>query len=318
MNQEASTSSIPKVQVPTRYRRKLDHMGDLADGGLPFDMIPRKLSRAFIEGDFPVAKFRLLLCMMSHAGGFHVKRAYLEKRFDSKTLQKYVKELIDEGYIEVETVSREGGGVVKLYHVRSVQYWAIYSQSDDTLINGDRQIDDTLLRGGREEGVLKETNSEKSNSTHITRTRDEPQQKQVEKSDRPTYGSDEQKQFVEWAVGYAREQGLRLDPNVLMQTVGLVANNLRFTVEEMRELWPFYVIAIMERNDPNPAAKFFQWAKTEQQAKLRQRQRDQNRDTKGFHRGKSRGTTVPTINTTPEQINALALQQMRERGELEE
>jgi hypothetical protein len=96
-----------------------------------FDQIPERLSRAFIDGDFPVAKFRLLLCMMTNDENFHISRAYLKKRFDNSTLCKYIEELIDEGYIEVEAVSRPTGGTMKIYHVRSTRYWALYRQSGD-------------------------------------------------------------------------------------------------------------------------------------------------------------------------------------------
>jgi len=148
-------------------RRRLDHMRDLADGFDRFDMVPRKLSRAYIDGKFPESKFRLLLCMLSHSDGFHVKRAYLEERFGHSTLVKYLKELQVEGYIEVESVPMPTGGTMKLYHVRSAEDWDLYRQPADPPVNGGPVNGGPANRGLKDPKVKKESKNQNNNDDGI-------------------------------------------------------------------------------------------------------------------------------------------------------
>jgi len=149
-------------QANNNPRRKLEHLTDLADGFDQWDMIPRRLSRAYIDGKFPESKFRLLLCMMSHSGGFHIKRAYLEKRFSDKTLAKYCKELALEGYIRLESLPAVRGGVMNLYHVQPLSCWAIYAQFDDPSLSGVRPSVEPSLSGASPSGDHKDTNPSSS------------------------------------------------------------------------------------------------------------------------------------------------------------
>lgn len=154
-------------------RRRLDHMRDLADGVDQFDMVPRKLSRAYIDGKFPESKYRLLLCMMSHSDGFHVKREYLEKRFGQSTLVKYLKELQVEGYIAVESLVMPTGGTMKLYHVRSLEHWDLYRHPVDPPVNGGPVNGGPVSRGLKDPKCKKESKETKPSDDEGSRGSEE-------------------------------------------------------------------------------------------------------------------------------------------------
>ena len=111
-------------------RRRLEHLADLQEGVDKFDMVPRCLSRAYFDGKFPEAKYKLLRVMMSHGEYFRVKRKYLEGIFAKKSLAKYLPQLISEGYIEVESVQLKRGAPENVYHVCSICDWLIYRQNE--------------------------------------------------------------------------------------------------------------------------------------------------------------------------------------------
>ena len=124
-------------------RRRLEHLADLQEGVDKFDMVPRCLSRAYFDGKFPEAKYKLLRVMMSHGEYFRVKRKYLEGIFAKKSLAKYLPELISEGYLEVESLQLKRGAPENVYHVRSICDWLIYRQIEyGSLGNGFRGDDD--------------------------------------------------------------------------------------------------------------------------------------------------------------------------------
>lgn len=111
-----------------KKRRHLDHMPDLQEPGGPgFTMVPRPLSDAWLNGDkrMPDKKFKLLYILLSHASNFQVKRSYLLKRFDKDTVSKYMKELLDEGYIRLEKVPSKRGGYENLHHVNPINMWDV-------------------------------------------------------------------------------------------------------------------------------------------------------------------------------------------------
>ena len=141
-------------QVQKAPRRRLEHLADLQEGVDKFDMVPRCLSRAYFEGQFPEAKYKLLRIMMSHGEYFRVKRKYLEGIFAKKSLCKYLPELISEGYLEREELVLKSGGYENVYHVRSISDWLVYRQSVDGFLSDGRQGNDH-----------KDTNPSSSSST---------------------------------------------------------------------------------------------------------------------------------------------------------
>ena len=131
MTHATDSNPADSKQAKNHPRRRLDQLTDLSDGFDQWDMIPRKLTRAFIDKKFDDRKFRLLLCMMSHSGGFHVKRKYLEERFKDDVLKRFLSELQLEGYIRCESVPTQRGGYMNLYHVRPLSDWELYRQPVD-------------------------------------------------------------------------------------------------------------------------------------------------------------------------------------------
>ena len=154
MIQPTDSNPAQSKQAKNHPRRRLDHLTDLSDGFDQWDMIPRKLTRAYIDGKFPESKFRLLLCMMSHSGGFHVKRSYLEERFSPNTLSKYVSELTKEGYISLESILNTAGRSINLYHVRPLSDWKVYCQNVDPIASEVRNSVDPPESGGPRMGGL--------------------------------------------------------------------------------------------------------------------------------------------------------------------
>lgn len=142
---DQSQSLAKQKNQSTKIRRRLEHLADLQEGVDKFDMVPRCLSRAYFENKFPEAKYKLLRVMMSHGEYFRVKRKYLNGIFSSKTLLKYLPELISEGYLDCETLDCKTGGVMNVYHVRPITDWLVYRQTVDASQGNDRQTVDASL-----------------------------------------------------------------------------------------------------------------------------------------------------------------------------
>lgn len=108
--------------------RNLDYLADLTDG-VRFTAIPDRVTRAFIDNEMPVSKYKLLCVMLTHSRNFQIWSTYLRKRFDQRTLKKYVAELTDEGYIRVERVTTSNNRTANVYHVNSIHEWSIYKDA---------------------------------------------------------------------------------------------------------------------------------------------------------------------------------------------
>lgn len=154
MNHSLSSNPTSIPQEKKTPRRRLEHLADLQEGVDKFDMVPRCLTRAYFEGSFPEAKYKLLRIMMSHGEYFRVKRKYLEGIFAKKSLGKYLPELISEGYLDKEELPLGSGGYENVYHVRPITDWLIY-----------RQVVDGFLSDGRLGNDLNDTNLNDTNSS---------------------------------------------------------------------------------------------------------------------------------------------------------
>lgn len=309
---QATTNPTAVQQVKIEPRRRLDHLTDLSDGFDQWDMIPRKLSRAYIDGKFPESKFRLLLCMMSHSGGFHIKRAYLEKRFSDKTLTKYCKELVIEGYIRVESLPATTGGLMNLYHVQPLSCWKLYAQIDDPIPNDECQTADPSLSGASLSGDHKDPNLKDPNlnlnPTVKTRVRDvyeSERQAETRNPYEPTIGNPDHKEAIAKMVEDGRNQGLLIKPDDLARSIGLAIQNLQATFPAIQELWPIAVAGMLERLERNPATGFFNWIKADLAYKKRQRQNDERYAAKSIA-GKNRRITqesipAPNVELSPEE-----------------
>jgi hypothetical protein len=108
-------------------------MVSLAEGENPFTMVPRVLSDLWLTKKMPDSKFKLIYVMLSHSKGFQIKRRYLEKIFSNSTLQKYLPEIEDEGYIRIEKVPCPTGGHYKVYHTNRMDEWDICKVDDPSL-----------------------------------------------------------------------------------------------------------------------------------------------------------------------------------------
>ena len=126
------SNNTDNKQVENKTVRQLNHLPDMTSG-VSYTPIPLKLIRAYIDKKIPEAKFKLQCVMLTHDRDFKIWSTYLRKRFDQRTLSKYTKELVAEGYIRVEearTVVEKNGKKrkvnVNVYHVNSVHEWQIY------------------------------------------------------------------------------------------------------------------------------------------------------------------------------------------------
>ena len=109
-----------------KHIRRLDYLEDCLNG-TPFDMIPSLLGKAYLNGTMAEPKFKLIFLCIHHAPKFEIWRTTLEKTVSKASLKKYLPQLIDEGYLEVDAIpTGRGGAVKKVYHVRSVEHWAVY------------------------------------------------------------------------------------------------------------------------------------------------------------------------------------------------
>lgn len=307
---QATTSPSSSKQEKKSPRRRLDHLADLADGFDQWDMIPRRLTRAFIDNKFPVAKFRLLLCMMSHGEGFHVKRSYLEKRFGDDTIKKYSAELELEGCIRIEALPSARGGVVNLYHVQPLRLWKLYDQIDDPLEQVVRKNVDPPAQGARGQGGLKDLNLKDLNldPTHTARARDLQSKPVIQAEENqisipeietelarhtPTTGNPENREQIGQMVLAAKNQGLFVQPNDLANNIGLAMQNLQVPFPLVLELWPIAVLAFLESKERSPASAFFKWIKAELAYRNRQRQYDEKAAAKAVYSGKKRAHREP-------------------------
>ena len=274
-------------------RRRLEHMADLADGGDQFDMVPRRLSRAYIDGEFPESKFRLLLCMMSHSANWHIRREYLEKRFSNKTLTKYLTELEVEGYIQAEVLPGKHGGVIKLYHVRSIDYWELYRQPADPSLSLDRQNADPSPSTGCAPDLgkgYKDTNANKTNSEN-THT-----QGKVEPVDlnQPKYDQLAKKMSDELAKFH-----VRTDIKLMALNFSLVRENLRWEWERIEATFGeavAYLVARRKYVAMDPAYDYYKFCS------------NYRNPAKGRTPTKSNASTVTTTAskpTTAEELDAL-------------
>ena len=281
-------SSSPSIRNP---KRKLDHLADLADGYDQWDMIPRRLSRAYLDGKFPEAKFRLLLCMMSHSGGFHVKRNYLEERFSPNTLAKYLSELKLGGYIDVEQLRNNAGRLINVYHVRALSDWALYRQNVDPIVSEARPFVDPIVSEAIAREDHKDFNS-KDFKEDLNRTtlhaparmnldieperqgKADPQEAKQEPEDntKPRYGSDAHKLLTSDLIKHGKAEGLFVVPDDLSRFIALACQNLGASESMIRSLWPIAVAGMLESKERNPAKCFFNWIKREIDAQERARQ----------------------------------------------
>ena len=264
-------------QSPKHFKRRLDHLQDIADGKDQFDMVPRKLSRAYIEGRFPEAKYRLLLCFMSHSKSFHVKRSYLESHFSTHTLSRYIPELENEGYIQAESIQLCNGGKAKFYHVRGLEHWDLYRQNVDPIAQQgiEKSKQHTALEQGTypavEQGTypaleqgLKDTNLKESNFKENKEEEkrgdaaiaalDTPKETKKTKPEKtvPTKGNPEHREAVTQMVKDAKNAGLRVDPDSLALTV---------------DTWPLAIVGMLEKGNARPAAAFYNWVRFEMKAR---------------------------------------------------
>jgi hypothetical protein len=105
--------------------------------------------------------------MIHHSKKFQIWRTTLEKTVSKASLKKYLPELIDDGYIEVEEVpTGNGGSVKKIYHVRSLAHWAIYD--DNAKLNGSL-VNGSSMNGSSVNDITKPTdNQTNKNKTKLT------------------------------------------------------------------------------------------------------------------------------------------------------
>lgn len=120
MNNERSSAS----QYHQQFRR-LDHLGSIQEG-CGFTAIPDVLMDAYLNGDIPIAKFKLICVMLRHSAKFKIRRSYLSARFSEKTLQKYLPEIEADGFVRRERVPLDTGGHEVIYHTNRVECWRLY------------------------------------------------------------------------------------------------------------------------------------------------------------------------------------------------
>ena len=236
MTHATDSNLADSKQAKNHPRRRLDHLTDLSDGFDQWDMIPRKLTRAYIDGKFPESKFRLLLCMMSHSGGFHVKRSYLEERFSPNTLSKYVSELTKEGYISLESILNTAGRSINLYHVRPLSDWKVYGQNVDPIASEVRNsvepiASEAIAKKEYKDPNLKDFNSD-LNPTVKTRVREVPESERREPETRnpfePTIGNpDHVLQRLEHGVSLKSADYKRTDNYVELGAQPILVKNTR-------------------------------------------------------------------------------------------
>lgn len=125
-----NSDSPSQVKTNTeRYIRRLDYVADCTNGNR-FTMVPDKLMTAWLDGRMPEPKFKLICLMLHHAKTFQIWRSTLEKTVSNNSLKKYLPQIIDEGYVEVESIRTGRGGAIKnVYHVRALEYWEVYRES---------------------------------------------------------------------------------------------------------------------------------------------------------------------------------------------
>ena len=264
-----ATDSNPSdsKQEKNHPRRRLDHLTDLSDGFDQWDMIPRKLTRAFIDKKFDDRKFRLLLCMMSHSGGFHVKRKYLEERFKDDVLKRFLNELVIEGYIRLESVPAQRGGYMNLYHVRPLTDWELYRQPVDPPESGvSANLSIPPNPGPREGGDHKDFNLKDFNSELDPHTHTAP--KGVNKTEQPPKNKEKPKnQAEDLAEKFGNElhkYGVIIDLKLMAMNIGLVSQNLGKSWEWMDQTFGEAVAYLCGRRNyvaMDVGHDYFKWCK---------------------------------------------------------
>jgi len=266
MIQPTDSNPAQSKQAKNHPRRRLDHLTDLSDGFDQWDMIPRKLTRAYIDGKFPESKFRLLLCMMSHSGGFHVKRSYLEERFSPNTLSKYVSELTKEGYISLESILNTAGRSINLYHVRPLSDWKVYCQNVDPIASEVRNYVDpiaseAIAKKDHKDFNLKDFNSELDPHTHTA-------PKGVNKTEQPPKNKEKPKnQAEDLAEKFGNELnkfGVIIDLKLMAMNIGLVSQNLGKSWEWMDQTFGEAVAYLCGRRNyvaMDVGHDYFKWCK---------------------------------------------------------
>lgn len=120
------TTNVASTRQEKNTTRRLDYMADCTNGH-SFTMVPDKLMAAYLSGEMPEPKFKLICLMIHHAKSFQIWRSTLERTVSNNSLKKYLPQIIEEGYVEVESIPTGRGGAVKnVYHVRSLEHWAVY------------------------------------------------------------------------------------------------------------------------------------------------------------------------------------------------
>ena len=181
------------------FIRRLDYIDDCMNG-TSFDIIPSLLSKAYLAGEMPEPKFKLILLCMHHSSKFQIWRTTLEKTVSKASLKKYLPELIDEGYIEIEAIPTGRGGAVKnVYHVRSVEHWAVYR--DHASPNGS-PLNGSPLNGSPTLDITKPT-SNKTKENQINENFLPSDESDVRtdgiKSNKQTYSEHDEKLARKWA-----------------------------------------------------------------------------------------------------------------------
>lgn len=117
---DCQASKSPKIK-PTRH---LDHLPDLLERG-GYSMMPNEVKYSRWDGYTPEAKYDLLDMVLSHSEHFHIKSQYLRRRFDQRTITKYMDELVADGCILIEAVTFPNGRKGNLHHTRPLADWKI-------------------------------------------------------------------------------------------------------------------------------------------------------------------------------------------------
>jgi hypothetical protein len=224
----------------------------------------------------PEAKFRLLCAILSNSCTFRIKSVYLREicKFDSDTVTKYRKELVDEGYIEIEEVDCPTGGYENIYHVRSLHHWDVYKnpekykaprQGNDSREPAQRQSYDGGIAGSRETPDLNKTKANKTNLKN-THTQEQGGNESVppEKPEPTVVETPFQAKTRELCERLRNEHQIVSDPNLFGKFLGLIhqtdrSKDLNWIVQRYNE-WSLYLAA---RRDPrfDAGQALFNWAK---------------------------------------------------------
>lgn len=177
MSKTSDSARQSQVQSHNAFRR-LDHLSNIQEG-IGFTAIPDILMDALLNNRIPVAKFKLIACMLRHSAKFKIKRSYLSARFSDKTLQKYLPEIERDGFVRREKINLASGGFEVIYHTNRVEYWKLDSDPS--------QRKPSLGKPSQRKH-LKETKSKetKKNKTNMDGCKSKPLAKAPEKKQPPS------------------------------------------------------------------------------------------------------------------------------------